>query len=241
MPSPTATETPTTTADLTVTHRGVLAIAVPMTLAYLSTPLLGVVDMAVIGRLGDAALIGGIALGGIIFDLVFTTFNFLRSGTTGLTAQALGARDEAEIRATLLRALVIAGIGGALVIICQTPLLMVGQWFLGGSEDVQAATTRYFDIRIYSAPFLLANYAILGWFIGLGRAGTGLMLQLFLNCLNIALSIWFVMGLGWSVEGAALATVLSEVATTVFGLTILLARPRPGAWPSPQVVFDKRL
>ncbi|OJJ13430.1 MATE family efflux transporter [Alphaproteobacteria bacterium AO1-B] len=241
MSSPTSTEIPPPTADLTVTHRGVLAIAVPMTLAYLSTPLLGVVDMAVIGRLGDAALIGGIALGGIIFDLVFTTFNFLRSGTTGLTAQALGARDEAEIRATLLRALVIAGIGGALVIICQIPLLMAGQWFLGGSEDVQAATTRYFDIRIYSAPFLLANYAILGWFIGLGRAGTGLMVQLFLNCLNIVLSIWFVMGLGWSVEGAALATVLSEVATTVFGLTIILAHPRPGTWPSAQIVFEKRL
>ncbi|EEE45405.1 MATE family efflux transporter [Roseibium alexandrii] len=241
MSSPTSTETAAPAADVTVTHRGVLAIAVPMTLAYLSTPLLGVVDMAVIGRLGDAALIGGIALGGIIFDLVFTTFNFLRSGTTGLTAQALGARDEYEIRATFLRALVIAGIGGALVIICQVPLLMAGQWFLGGSEGVQAATTRYFDIRIYSAPFLLANYAILGWFIGLGRAGTGLMVQLFLNCLNIVLSIWFVMGLGWSVEGAALATVLSEVATTVFGLTIILARPRPGTWPSPQIVFDKRL
>ena len=126
MSSPTSTENAAPAADLTVTHRGVLAIAVPMTLAYLSTPLLGVVDMAVIGRLGDAALIGGIALGGIIFDLVFTTFNFLRSGTTGLTAQALGARDEAEIRASLLRALVIAGIGGTLVIIWQLPLLIAG-------------------------------------------------------------------------------------------------------------------
>ncbi|WP_428674791.1 MATE family efflux transporter, partial [Roseibium sp.] len=168
-----------------VTHRSVLAIAVPMTLGYLSTPLLGVVDMAVIGRLGNPALLGGIALGGIIFDLVFTTFNFLRSGTTGLTAQAFGAQHEEEIRATLLRALVIAALGGLCVIAVQTPVRDIGLWFLGGSKEVQSATVRYFDVRVYSAPFLLANYAILGWFIGMGRAGTGLILQLFLNGLNI--------------------------------------------------------
>ena len=109
-----------------VTHRSVLAIAIPMTLGYLSTPLLGVVDMAVIGRLGNAALLGGIALGGIIFDLVFTTFNFLRAGTTGLTAQAVGGQDDEEVKATLARALVIAALGGLLVVLLQSPLLYAG-------------------------------------------------------------------------------------------------------------------
>lgn len=235
-----------TTADpsrlaFSVTHRSVLAIAVPMTLAYLSTPLLGVVDMAVIGRLGDAALLGGIALGGIIFDLVFTTFNFLRSGTTGLTAQAVGGRNEEEVKATLLRALVIAFAGGLAVIALNAPLLKIGLWFLGGSEEVQAATGRYFEIRLFSAPFLLANYAILGWFIGLGRAGTGLVLQLVLNGLNIALSVLFVIGLGWSVEGVALATVLSEIAATLAGACLVLASAKKGTWPAPAVVFDRRL
>lgn len=224
-----------------VSHRSVLAIAVPMTLAYLSTPLLGVVDMAVIGRLGDAALLGGIALGGIIFDLVFTTFNFLRSGTTGLTAQAVGGRNEEEIKATLLRALVIAFVGGLAVMALNVPLLKVGLWFLGGSDDVQAATERYFDIRLFSAPFLLANYAILGWFIGLGRAGTGLLLQLVLNGLNIVLSVFFVIGLSWSVEGVALATVLSEVAATLVGGFLVLAHAKGGAWPAATVIFDRRL
>ncbi|MCK7610966.1 MATE family efflux transporter [Roseibium sediminicola] len=224
-----------------VTHRSVLAIAVPMTLAYLSTPLLGVVDMAVIGRLGDAALLGGIALGGIIFDLVFTTFNFLRSGTTGLTAQAVGGRNEEEIKATLLRALVIAFAGGLAVMALNVPLLKVGLWFLGGSDDVQTATERYFDIRLFSAPFLLANYAILGWFIGLGRAGTGLLLQLVLNGLNIVLSVFFVIGLGWSVEGVALATVLSEVAATLVGGFLVLAHAKGGNWPAAAVIFDRRL
>ncbi len=224
-----------------VTHRSVLAIAVPMTLAYLSTPLLGLVDMAVIGRLGDPALLGGIALGGIIFDLVFTTFNFLRSGTTGMTAQALGARNEEEIRATLLRAFVLAALGGLVIIAVQTPVRDIGLWFLGGSREVQSASVRYFDVRVYSAPFLLANYAILGWFIGLGRAGTGLMLQLFLNGLNIALSLWFVVGLGWSVEGAAFATVLSEISTTAFGLVLVFASAGRGAGPPVAIVFHRRL
>ena len=224
-----------------VTHRSVLAIAVPMTLGYLSTPLLGIVDMAVIGRLGDAALLGGIALGGIIFDLVFTTFNFVRSGTTGLTAQAFGASNEEEIRATLLRAFVIAVFGGLVVIAFNAPIREAGLWFLGGSADVQTATQRYFDVRILSAPFLLMNYAILGWFIGLGRAGTGLALQLVLNGLNIILSVWFVVGLDWSVEGAAWATVLSEVAAALLGLALVFVSTRNGAWPGLAVIFDRRL
>jgi multidrug resistance protein, MATE family len=231
----------TSVRAFTVTHRGILAIAIPMTLAYLSTPLLGVIDTAVIGRLGDASLVGGIAIGGIIFDLVFNTFNFLRSGTTGLTSQALGANDQVEIKATFLRAIIIALAAGLAVIVLQSPMLELGLRFLGGSESVQSATRRYFEIRIYSAPFLLANYAILGWFLGLGRAGTGLLLQLFLNALNIGLSVFLVIGLGWSVEGVALATVLSELVATLFGLGLILLAVRGSRWPSPEVIFDKRL
>lgn len=224
-----------------VTHKSVLAIALPMTFAYLSTPLLGVIDTAVIGRLGDAALVGGIAIGGVIFDLVFTTFNFLRSGTTGLTAQALGANDQSEIKATLLRAMAIATIAGLAVITLQVPLMEIGLRFLGGSPDVQSATTRYFDIRILSAPFLLANYAILGWFLGLGRAGTGLLLQLALNGLNIVLSIFFVIGLSWSIEGVALATVISEVVATLVGLGLILHTVKGTGWPSLAVVLNRHL
>ncbi|GAA0777902.1 MATE family efflux transporter [Roseibium denhamense] len=233
---------PSITAEpFSVTHRSVLAIAIPMTLGYLSTPLLGLVDMAVIGRLGDAALIGGIAVGGVIFDLVFTTFNFLRSGTTGLTAQALGARNDQEIKATLLRALLLAGAFGLAVIVLSAPLLALGLWFLGGSDEVQAATARYFEIRILSAPFLLANYAFLGWFIGLGRAGTGLALQLFLNGLNIVLSVFLVLGLGWGVEGVAWATVVSEIAAAGLGAGLVLVTQKRKTWPTVAVILDRRL
>ena len=218
----TAPISPDAARPFAVTHRGILAIAVPMTLAYLSTPLLGVADMTVIGRLGDAALIGGIALGAVVFDVIFSTFNFLRSGTTGLTAQAYGADDRTEIQAILLRALLVAMVIGVAVILFSRPLLALGLAALGGSPAVQAAMTRYFEIRILSTPFALANYVLLGWLVGLGRAGAGLLLQTVLNGLNIALSVLFVLGFGWGVAGAALGTTIGEAVTAAIGLAVVL-------------------
>ncbi len=223
-----------------VTHRSVLTIAVPMTLASLSTPLLGIVDTAVIGQLGSASLIGGIAIGGIIFDLVFTTFNFLRAGTTGLTAQALGATAKKEIVAIFVRALILAIASGLLVIALQSPLLATGLYFLGGSQETQAAAATYFAVRIYSAPFLLGNYVVLGWVLGLGRATTGLALQLFLNGLNICLSIWFVMELNWGITGVAFSTVISEAVTFALGLMIVARTRSKLARPSLKRIFNKK-
>lgn len=223
-----------------MTNRSVLALAIPMTLAYLSTPILGVVDTAVIGQLGSAALVGGIAVGGIIFDLGFTTFNFLRSGTTGMTAQATGSGEEREVRAVLLRALIVAVAAGLAMIALQWPIREIGIALLGGSDEVQAATRTYFTWRIHSAPFALANYALLGWLLGLGRAGTGLFLQTFLNGVNIVLSILFVMGLGWGVAGVALSTLIAEASTTLLGCLIIwraFAGRRP---PSLRRIFNAR-
>ena len=221
-----------------VTHRSVLAIAVPMTAAYLSTPLIGVVDTAVIGQLGDAALIGGIAVGAVIFDIIFTTFNFLRSGTTGLTAQALGAGDAEEERAVLWRAMSIALVSGLVVIALQTPMLALALKLMGPSEPVAAVTGEYFRIRVLAAPFALANYAILGWFIGLGRAGTGLALQTLLNGLNIVLSVYLVLWLGWGIAGVAWGTVLGQTVTAIAGLGLVAARGR-AALPALRAVFDR--
>jgi MATE family, multidrug efflux pump len=221
-----------------VSNRAVLAIAVPMTIAYLSTPLLGVVDTAVIGQLGDAALIGGIAVGAVVFDIIFTTFNFLRSGTTGLTAQALGAGDAEEERAVLWRALSVALVSGLAVIALQAPLLVVALHLMGPSEPVAAATGDYFRIRVLAAPLALANYAILGWFIGLGRAGTGLALQTLLNGLNIVLSVYLVLWLGWGIAGVAWGTVLGQTVTAAAGLG-LVAASGGTARLALRTVFDK--
>jgi MATE family multidrug resistance protein len=204
-----------------ITHRRVLAIALPMTLAYLSTPLLGVVDTTVIGRLGSAPLLGAVALSSTLFSFVFTAFNFLRMGTTGLTAQALGAGEAPEVGALLARTLIFSALAGLALIALQGPLLWAALALMGAGADVNDGVRAYFAIRILAAPFTLANYAILGWFLGLGRAGIGLLLQTLLNGLNIALSVWFVLGLGWGVEGVALATAIAEAAAAAAGLALV--------------------
>jgi len=209
-----------------VTNRSVLAIAVPMTLAYLTTPLLGIVDTAVVGQLGNAALLGGLAAGAIVFDVVFSTFNFIRSGTTGLVAQAFGRGDTQEDRLTMLRAMMLA-VGIGLAIAALSPLIsLAGQWFMNAEPAVSSALDTYVRIRCLGAPFSLMNYAILGYVLGRGEGGLGLFLQLVLNSVNIVLSIAFGLWLGWGVAGVAWGTVAGECAGMLVGLAIIAHRFR---------------
>ena len=196
-----------------VTNRSVLAIAVPMTLAYLTTPLLGLVDTAVVGQFGDAALLGGLAAGALVFDVVFTTFNFLRSGTTGLVAQAFGRGDAAEEQAVFWRAVLIAVVAGiVLAVACAADRHRAARWFIGAEPRVSEAMGVYIRIRLLAAPFSLINYAILGYVLGRGEGGLGLLLQLVLNGINIVLCILLGLKLGWGVAGVAWATVTGEFA-----------------------------
>jgi MATE family multidrug resistance protein len=207
-----------------VTHRSVLAIAVPMTLAYLTTPLLGLVDTAVIGQFGDAALLGGLAAGTLIFDVVFTTFNFIRAGTTGLVAQAFGRGDEAEEQAVFWRACLLAAGIGILLALFAPLFSFVGQWFLAAEPRVNEALDTYVRVRLLGAPFALINYAILGYVLGRGEGGLALLLQLVLNGINIVLSIVFGLKLGWGVAGVAWGTVAGELVAVLLGLAIILRR-----------------
>jgi len=222
----------TATPTSRVTHRTVLAIAAPIVLSNISTPLLGVADTAVMGQLGDPKYIGAVAIGALIFTMVYWTFGFLRMGTTGLTAQALGAEDGAEIRAALGRALLIAGAVGSALILAQWPIREIAFALLDGGPEVEPLARTYFDIRIWSAPWALANYALVGWFIGLGRANIALLLQVFLNLVNIFFNITLALGLGWGVAGIAAGTLIAEVAAAVLGLAIAARHLRfyPGAW-----------
>jgi len=189
-------------------------------LSNVSTPLLGVVDTAVVGRIPDPAHVGAVAVGALIFSFAFWGFGFLRMGTTGLTAQALGAGDEREVRAGLVRALLVATGCGTALIALQWPIRWLSFALLEGSEQVEALATIYFDVRIYSAPAALTSYALLGWFVGLGRTGVGLGLQLVLNVTNMALDALFVLGLGWGVEGVALGTLIAEWVAAIVGLVV---------------------
>ena len=205
-----------------VTRGRVWKIAWPIVLSNASVPLLGLADTFVIGNLGDAALIGAIAVGAMIFSFVYWGFGFLRMGTTGLVAQAAGARDEEEVRATLARAMMIAGAIGLTLILIQWPLRMAAFGLLDGSQAVETNAALYFKIRIWGAPATLASYAILGFLIGLQKSRVALVLQLFLNGLNILLDILFVIGFGWGVAGVAAGTLIAEVSAVVLGLALIV-------------------
>jgi putative MATE family efflux protein len=209
-----------------VTNRSVLAIAVPMTLAYLTTPLLGLTDTAVVGQLGDAALLGGLAAGALIFDVVFTTFNFLRSGTTGLVAQAFGRGDAPEEQAVFWRAVLVAAIAGVALAALAPLLSAAGQWFIDGGARVNETIDTYVRIRLLGAPFSLINYAVLGYVLGRGEGGLGLLLQIILNGCNIALCILLGLELGWGVAGVAWATVIGEAVAVLTGLAVVIRRFR---------------
>jgi MATE family multidrug resistance protein len=209
-----------------LTYRRVLTISLPIILSNVTTPLLGVTHTAVVGRLGEPHLIGAVALGATIFSLLFWAFGFLRMGTTGLTAQADGAGDQDQVGTALAQALLLAAIAGAGLILLQTPIELVAMSVLKASAATEAETERYFLIRIWSAPFALANYAFLGWFIGIAKTRVALILQLVLNGLNVVLSVVLVSGLGWGVAGVAISTIASEFAAAALGLMIALRELR---------------
>jgi len=205
-----------------VRSRDVWAIALPASVAFITEPLAGLVDITVIGRLGDASLLGGIVIGALIFDFIFSLAYFLRIGTAGLTAQAVGARDPRDGLLHAARAIAIALIAGLLMIALMMPLLGLSLTLMAPGPGVTEAFTAYFYVRIWSAPFSFMNYALLGWFYGRAAATTGMMLQMVMHGVNIVLSIGFVYGLGWGLEGVAWATVIGAVASSLFGLVLLV-------------------
>jgi len=202
-------------------HWAILAIAVPVIFSNASTPLLGIVDTAVMGQLGPAHLIGAVAVGAIIFDFVFWAFGFLRMGTTALAAQAEGAGDPTAVRSVLARALLVAALSGITVIALQLPISWLAFVAMPASAAVEAGAATYFDIRIWSAPLVFANYAIAGFMIGRGKAWLALTLQLTLNLSNIALNLMFVLGFGFGIAGVALGSLCAEVIALTVGLAVL--------------------
>jgi MATE family multidrug resistance protein len=235
------TAVPGSTAPLT--HRQIFAIAVPIMIANVTTPMLGVVDTAVMGRTPDPAYIGAVALGALIFNFLFWGFGFLRMGTTGLTAQAFGSGDIDEVRASLGRAVLVAlGVGAGLILL-QWPIGSIAFAVIDGPARVEALARTYYDVRIWAAPATLVNYALLGWFIGLGRARAALALQLVLNLLNMAINVLLVLGLHLGVAGVALGTVLAEVSAALIGclLAARTLRRMGGRWSLPRLFDGQRL
>jgi multidrug resistance protein, MATE family len=191
-------------------------------LANLTTPLIGIVSTTAIGRLGDPALLGGVAMASVIFDCLFWLFGFLRFSTVAFTAQSLGAGEAGELPAHFARGLILASVIGAALIALQVPLAALLLEAMGGSHDVTAAASSYFTIRIWSAPLALGNYVVLGWLIGQARARLALLVQVVINLINITTTALLVLVLDFGIAGAAMAAVIAEACGLLLG--ILIAR-----------------
>ncbi|WP_222852112.1 MATE family efflux transporter [Olivibacter sp. SDN3] len=195
--------------------------ALPIILANATVPLLGLADTAAIGQVGGARELGAIALGALVFSFVYWGFGFLRMGTTGFTAQALGAKDVAEIRAVFTRSMLLGLVIGLLLIVLQQAVCGLALWLMNASDGVKALVKQYFYVRIWGAPATLGMFALLGTLIGLGHTRQLLLIQLFLNGLNISLNLLFVLGFGWGVRGIAAGTVIAEWFALLLGLWIV--------------------
>ena len=199
-------------------HRQIWAMAAPIILTNVSVPFLGAVDTAVVGHLPEPYYIGAVAIGAMLFNYIYHLFNCLRMGTTGPTAQALGAGNHAEVRAIVYRALLLAAAIGVSVIVLQLPILSFALWFIDASADVERHAREYFLVRIWALPAVLGVFAIIGWCYGLKDVRSPLIILFFTNGLNIGLDFLFVFGFGWDVTGVASASLIAAYAGLFLGL-----------------------
>lgn len=226
-----------TTEDLG--HKRVLAIALPIVISNATVPILGAVDTGVIGQMGEAAPIGAVGIGAIVLTSIYWIFGFLRMGTVGLVSQALGQKDRDEIDALLSRVLMIGLVSGLVLIVVQIPIFSLAFMVSPASDEVEGLARDYMAIRVFSAPAMISLYGLTGWLIAQERTRGVLVVQLWMNGLNIALNFLFVLGLGWGIQGVAFASFIAE--WSGFALAIWLCRDgfRSGAWKVLGRVFDK--
>lgn len=218
-------------------HRRILAIALPMIVSNLSVPLLGIVDTAVIGHLESPVYLAAVAVGTTIFSFLFLGLNFLRLSTTGVTAQARGRADHAAVRQALAQSVLVAlGLAGVLIA-AQWPLEQAALAILGPTSDVAHSAALYFMIRIWAAPAVLVNFALIGWFLGMGNARAPLAVMVAMALVNMGLDAGFVLALGWKVAGVAAGTLVAEYLGA--GLSIALAfrllKSHPGHWSTVKI------
>ena len=202
-------------------HRQVWLLAGPIILSNISTPLVGAVDTAVVGHLPDPSSIGAVALGALIFSFIYWSFGFLRMGTTGFIARAVGAGDPRAFSETLLRVILLASVFGVVTILLGYPIIALALYLVDGSLRVEALAADYAGIRIWSAPATLCVYVFTGIFIGMHNTRRVFALQLLLNLTNVFLDLVFVIGFGLGVEGVAWATLIAEYLAAIAGFYLL--------------------
>ncbi len=193
-------------------NRKILQLAIPSIVSNITVPLLGLVDVAIVGHLGSASYIGAIAVGGMLFNMIYWIFGFLRMGTSGMTAQVYGKRDLTEVVRTLLRAVGVGLLISLGLWILQSPILRGAFVLIDATEEVKRWASLYFNICIWGAPAILGLYGFAGWFIGMQNSRFPMFIAITQNIVNIAASLCFVFVLGMKVEGVALGTLIAQYA-----------------------------
>lgn len=192
--------------------RQILHIALPSIVSNITVPLLGLVDLTIVGHMGSAAYIGAIAVGSMVFNVIYWIFGFLRMGTSGLTSQALGRRQLGEAATLLVRSLMVALAIGGTIVALQVPLGHIAIAAARPTADIAVPTRAYFSICVWGAPAMLSLYGLTGWFIGMQDTRTPMLVAIMQNVVNIAASLTFVYGFGMKVEGVALGTLVAQYA-----------------------------
>jgi MATE family multidrug resistance protein len=227
-----------TRTPLPLTHKRVLTIALPIVISNATVPILGAVDTGVVGQMGLAAPIGAVGIGAVILSAIYWIFGFLRMGTSGLTAQAIGAGDTGEAAALLVRSLIVGFGAGVLFILLQMPLFWGAFRMAPASAEVEGLARDYLAIRIYGAPAAIAIFGLTGWLIAQERTAAVLVLQLWMNGVNILLDLLFVLQFEWGVDGVSVATLIAEWSSLGLGLWLCRSAFDGGYWRNKARVFD---
>ncbi|MFP4023130.1 MAG: MATE family efflux transporter [Thiohalospira sp.] len=191
-------------------NRRILYIAIPNIISNITIPLLGIIDLSLVGHLESKVYIGAVALGSMIFNFIYWGFSFLRMGTSGFTAQSFGKRDIKESFQLLYRALFVGLAGAVALLILQKPIEWLSFIIINGSDSVEHFASEYFYIRIWAAPATIAIYSVTGWFIGMQNAKIPMIIAITINLLNIAFNVTLVKLLGMKSDGVALGTVFAQ-------------------------------
>ena len=199
----------------------ILKLALPAIVTNVTVPLLGLVDTAIVGHMGEAAYMAAIAVGSMIFNLVYWVFGFLRMGTSGLTAQAWGRHDRVEVMRLLARSALVSLAVALLILLLQVPLCELMMWFIGPTHDVRPLAVTYYHIVVWGAPAVLGLYGLNGWFIGMQNTRLPMVVSILQNVVNIVASLILVYGLGMKVEGVALGTVIAQYVGLMVGIALL--------------------
>lgn len=203
-------------------HRRILSIAVPSIVSNITVPLLGLIDIAIVGHLGNVSYIGAIAVGAMIFNLVYWIFGFLRMGASGMTSQALGSRNLTEVVRLLLRSLAVSLAIALLLIILQTPLQKIMFALIQPTADIAPLSSTYYYIVIWGAPAMLGLYGLTGWYIGMQNTRIPMLVSIIQNVTNIIASLTLVAGLGMGFRGVAFGTVIAQYTGFFIALALLL-------------------